>query len=62
MGSVAVPDGLQPGAWVEHTVNALAPATAGDWLVAADARLADSNYASTPGVVSLQIPLTTTAP
>ena len=62
MGSVAVPDGLQPGASVDLTVNALAPATAGARLVKADVRLADSSYASTPGVVSLQIPLTTTAP
>jgi N-acetylmuramoyl-L-alanine amidase len=59
MGSVAVPDGLQPGASVDLTVNALAPASAGNWLVKSDVRLADSSYASTAGVVSIQVPLTT---
>jgi hypothetical protein len=59
MGSVAVPDGLQPGASVNLTVNATAPATAGQWWVKADVKLADDSYASTAGVVSLQVPLTT---
>ena len=62
MGSVAVPDGLQPGASVDLTVNAPAPAVAGDWWVKADVRQADDSYASNAGVVSLQMPLTTTAP
>jgi hypothetical protein len=59
MGSVAVPDGLQPGSSVNVTVNATAPASSGDWWVKTDVRLADDSYASAAGVVSLQLPLTT---
>lgn len=62
MGSVAVPDRLQPGASVDLTVNATAPALAGEWLVKSDVWLADASHASTAGVVPLQLPLTTTAP
>ena len=62
VGSVAVPDGLPPGASVGLTVNGPAPAVAGDWLVKADIRLPDDSYASAIGVASLQMPLTTTAP
>jgi N-acetylmuramoyl-L-alanine amidase len=61
-GSVAVPDGLGPGASVELTVNATAPALAGSWLVKSDVRLGDSSYASTHGVVVLQTALTTISP
>ena len=61
IGAVDVPDGLQPGASVDVTVNGLAP-PAGDWWVKADIRLADDSYASHPGVVPLQVPLTTTPP
>ena len=59
MGSVAVPDGLAPGASVMLDVSATAPATAGSWLVKSDVRLADSSYASAHGVVVLQTVLTT---
>lgn len=62
MGSVAVPDGLQPGASIELTIAATAPAGAGDWFVKTDVRLADNSYASSGGVVSMQLPLTTIAP
>ncbi len=62
MGSVAVPDGLQPGASVELDVAASAPSAAGQWLVKSDVRLSDSTYASAAGVVSLQMPLTTVTP
>jgi N-acetylmuramoyl-L-alanine amidase len=60
MGSVAVPDGLQPGQSVNLTVDATAPSTAGRWWVKADVRLPDATYASSTGVVALQMPLTTT--
>ena len=61
MGSVAIPDGLAPGASTTLTVNATAPATTGAWLVKADVWMgaADRPYLSQRGVVSLQIPLTT---
>jgi N-acetylmuramoyl-L-alanine amidase len=62
MGSVAVPDGLGPGASVELVVDATAPSAAGTWLVKADVQLGDSSYASAHGVVVLQAALTTTAP
>lgn len=62
IGSLAVPDGLQPGAWVDLTVAATAPAGGGDWLVKTDVSLADDSYASPKGVVSMQLPLTTIAP
>lgn len=62
MGSVVVPDGLQPGASVDLTIAGAAPAEAGDWLVKSDVRLADDSYASSAGVVSMQMPLTTTTP
>lgn len=60
IGSIAVPDGLQPGQSVDLTVAAVAPAGAGDWLVKSDVRLPDNSYLSTVGVVSLQLPLSTT--
>lgn len=62
MGSIAVPDGLQPGVSLDLTVVASVPAAAGEWLVKSDVRLPDDNYASSPGVVSMQLPLTTVAP
>jgi N-acetylmuramoyl-L-alanine amidase len=62
MGSVSVPDGLQPGASVELDVAASAPSGAGEWLVKSDVRLSDNSYASAAGVVSLQTALTTVAP
>jgi hypothetical protein len=60
MGSVAIPNGLQPGQSVDLTVAVVAPASAGDWLVKSDVHLSDGSYLSTVGVVSLQTPLTTT--
>lgn len=60
MGSVAVPDGVGPGQSVDLTVAAVTPASAGDWLVKSDVQLPDNSYLSTVGVVSLQLPLTTT--
>jgi hypothetical protein len=62
MGSVAVPDGLAPGASAVLAVHVNAPSTAGDWLVKSDVQLGDSSYASAHGVVVLQTGLTTTAP
>lgn len=62
LGSVAVPNGLQPGESVDLTANALTPAAVGDWWVKADVRLAGGAYASALGVVPLQVPLTTTPP
>lgn len=62
MGSVAVPDGLQPGASVDLTISGVAPASPGEWLVKSDVRLDDESYASPAGVVSMQIQLTTIAP
>ena len=60
IGSVAVPDGLQPGQSVDLTVAAVTPVGQGNWLVKSDVRLLDNSYLSTVGVVSLQLPLTTT--
>lgn len=62
MGEVQVPDGLQPGGSVDLEITAVAPAAAGNWLVKADVRLADSSVASAAGIVALQAPLTTTGP
>jgi hypothetical protein len=62
MGSVGVPDGLEPGASVDLTIAATAPASAGAWWIKSDVRLADNSNASTTGVVSMQTPLTTTTP
>ena len=62
MGSVSVPDGLQPGASVELDVAASAPPGTGQWLVKSDVRLADNSYASATGVASLQMPLTAVTP
>ena len=62
MGSVAVPDGLQPGASVDLTISGVAPASPGEWLVKSDVRLDDESYASPAGVVSMQMQLTTIAP
>jgi N-acetylmuramoyl-L-alanine amidase len=61
MGSVAIPDGLAPGASTTLTVNATAPSTAGAWLVKADVNIGGANrpYLSQRGVVALQVPLTT---
>jgi N-acetylmuramoyl-L-alanine amidase len=60
MGSVAVPDGLAPGESVNVVVSATAPPGAGNWWVKADMKLADNSYASSAGIVALQLPLTTT--
>lgn len=61
MGSVAIPDGLAPGATTTLTVPGTAPPTAGAWLVKADTWIGgvDRPYLSQRGVVSLQVPLTT---
>lgn len=61
IGSVAIPDGLAPGATTTLTINATAPPTAGAWLVKADVSIggAERPYLSHRGVVALQVPLTT---
>jgi hypothetical protein len=41
-------------------VNATAPSAARSWWVKADVKLADGTFASSVGVVALQMPLTTT--
>ena len=62
MGSVAVPDGLQPGASVELEVAASAPRQPGSGWSSRTCDWLDSAYASAAGVVSLQMPLTTVTP
>jgi N-acetylmuramoyl-L-alanine amidase len=62
IGLVSVPDGLAPGASVDLSVPATAPATAGDWLVKADIVTNGGSHLSDAGIVALQMPLTTTAP
>ena len=61
MGSVAIPDGLAPGQTTTLTVHALAPPTAGAWLVKGDVFIGgvDRPYLSQRGVVAIQVPLTT---
>jgi N-acetylmuramoyl-L-alanine amidase len=61
MGSVAIPDGLAPGASITLTVHATAPPAAGAWLVKADTWIGGvaRPYLSQRGVVALQVPLTT---
>ena len=59
MGEVAVPDGLAPGSSIVLEINARAPGDPGSWLVKADVRLTGGDYASTSGVVPMQMPLTT---
>ncbi|MEO6350509.1 MAG: N-acetylmuramoyl-L-alanine amidase, partial [Candidatus Limnocylindrales bacterium] len=61
MGSVAVPDGLAPGASVELDVSAVAPSAAGEWLIKSDVRLNGGSYASDEGVVAMQTAMTTAA-
>ena len=60
IGSVDVPDGLQPGQSVDLTVAATAPAQAGSWLVKADIVTSAGSHLSDAGIVALQMPLTTT--
>ena len=60
IGSVAVPDGLQPGQSVDLSVDATAPADVGDWLVKSDVILRNGDYMSDAGVAPLQVALTTT--
>jgi N-acetylmuramoyl-L-alanine amidase len=64
MGAVTIPDGLAPGQSTTLSVHATAPPTAGAWLVKADVWTTevDRPYLSQRGVVSLQVPLTTTEP
>jgi N-acetylmuramoyl-L-alanine amidase len=60
VGSVAIPDGLQPGQSVDLTVPGTAPATVGSWLLKTDVRLSDNSSLADQGIVPLQLPLTTT--
>lgn len=62
IGAVSVPDGLQPGSFVDLNVAATAPATAGEWLVKADIVTNGGSHLSDAGIVALQMPLTTTTP
>ena len=62
IGSVVVPNGLQPGASVDVEVGAVAPGVPGDWLVKSDVRFPGGAYASEAGVVSLQTRLATATP
>lgn len=62
LGQAAVPDGLLPGESVQVSVDATAPAVAGDWLVKTDIRLVDDTSFALMGIPALQVPLTTTAP
>jgi hypothetical protein len=61
MGAVNIPDGLAPGQSATLTIHAVAPGTAGDWLVKADVWTPEvaRPYLAQRGVVSLQVPLTT---
>ena len=58
--TVAIPNGLAPGATTRLRVDVPAPPYAGSWLVKADVVLASGARLSDQGVVSLQLPLTTT--
>lgn len=61
MASVPVPDGLVRGKTTVVTVpSAVLPDTPGEWLVKADIITPDGRALSQRGVVSLQMPLTTT--
>jgi N-acetylmuramoyl-L-alanine amidase len=60
IGSAAIPDGLAPGASAEVTVNAAAPAAAGDWLVKSDVVLEGGGRMSDAGIAPLQVALATT--
>ena len=60
IGSVAVPDGLQPGQSVQLAVAATMPAQPGDWLVKTDVTLSDGSHLSDAGIVPLQVRLATT--
>ena len=60
VGSVAVPDGLQPGQSVDLVVPGAAPSSAGDWLLKTDVLLSDNSSLADQGIVPLQLPLTTT--
>ncbi len=62
IGQIDVPDGLAPGQSVDLEVPAVAPASAGYWLVKADIVLADGTRFADLGIVPLQVPLTTTTP
>ena len=61
IGASNVPDGLQPGASVNLSVPATAPATVGEWLIKADIVTNGGSHLSDAGIVALQMPLTTTA-
>jgi hypothetical protein len=61
IGSVAIPDGVAPGESVDLTVNVIAPAESGEWLVKSDIVLADGSSFADMGVAPLQNRLTTTA-
>jgi hypothetical protein len=62
VGSVAIPNGLAPGASTQVVINATAPSSSGEWLVKADVAIGGSDrpFLSERGVVPLQLPLTTT--
>src|SRR4029079_15600979 len=60
IGSVAVPDGLQPGQSVDLVVPGITPSSAGNWLIKTDVRLGDNTSLADQGIVPLQLPLTTT--
>lgn len=60
VGSVAIPNGLQPGQSVDLVVNGVAPPTAGSWWLKTDVRLADNTSLADEGIVALQLALTTT--
>lgn len=62
VGSVVVPNGLQPGASIDLDIAAVAPSVPGDWLIKSNVRLPGGDYASEAGVVSLQMRLATVLP
>jgi N-acetylmuramoyl-L-alanine amidase len=60
LASVPVANSLAPGARTTLSLNNVTMPPAGEWLVKADIRLSDGSYLSDRGIVSLQVPLTTT--
>ena len=60
VGSVAIPDGLQPGQSVDLDCSRHGTRNVGSWLIKTDVRLSDDTSLADQGIVPLQLPLTTT--
>lgn len=63
LGTVEIPDGLEPGASTSISLDGLAlPQEAGDWLVKFDVELPDGDTLGRHGVVAPQVAVTTVVP